>query len=68
METNDIIFDQRTFDDHVLTCPKCGWNGVGADTKQADHYGIGKFKTVLCPKCDASLGNLSREHSFGEGK
>jgi hypothetical protein len=29
MEANEKIFDQRTFDDQPLQCPKCGWKGKG---------------------------------------
>jgi len=67
MKASEIIFDQRTFDDHPLTCPKCGWRGVGSDAIVVDFYGIGKFKEVTCPNCDEYLGNLSRENSSGEG-
>jgi len=65
MNSRDIIFDQRTFDRKSLTCPKCGWTGTGGQTHIADFYGIGKFKEVLCPKCDRHLGSLSRGHSNG---
>jgi hypothetical protein len=66
MKANEQVFDQRTFDDQPLTCPKCGWTGTGADANIAEFYGIGKFKQVSCPKCDEYLGNLSKEKSFGE--
>lgn len=67
MERNDKIFDQRTFDDQPLVCPKCGWKGTGSDANIVGFYGIGKFKQVTCPQCDEHLGNLSRDQSFGEG-
>ena len=67
MNAKDKIYDQRTFDEEHLICPKCGWNGVGSEAHVAGFYGIGKFKEVLCPQCNEYLGNLSREHSFGEG-
>lgn len=67
MEANEKIFDQRTFDDQPLQCPKCGWKGKGLDAHVAGFYGMGKFQQVSCPKCDEYLGNLSRDHSFGEG-
>ena len=66
MKANEKIFDQRTFDDQPLTCPKCGWEGTGADANVAEFYGIGKFKQVSCPKCDEYLGNLSKDNSPGE--
>lgn len=66
MKPNEIVFDQRTFDDQPLTCPKCGWKGIGSETHILDFYGIGKFKEVTCPKCDEYLGNLSRENLPGE--
>ena len=67
MQANEIIFDPRTFDDQVLTCPKCGWKGEGIEAIIAGFYGLGKFKKVSCSKCDEYLGNLSNENSFGEG-
>ena len=68
METNEKIFDQRSFDEQSLSCPKCGWKGTGADAHVASFYGIGKFQQVSCPKCDEYLGNLSKDHFMGEGK
>ena len=65
MKANEKIFDHGTFDDQVLTCPKCGWKGTGTNANVADFYGIGKFKEVTCPNCDEFLGNLPRENSFG---
>jgi hypothetical protein len=67
MEANEKIFDQRTFDEQPLSCPKCGWKGVGAEANIAAFYGIGKFQQVSCPNCDEYLGNLSKERSSGEG-
>lgn len=67
MEANEKIFDQRTFDELPLTCPKCGWKGTGAEANVAGFYGFGKFQQVSCPSCDEYLGNLSRDNSFGEG-
>lgn len=68
MDAKDKIYDPRTFDDEFLTCPKCGWDGRGTEAHVAGFYGIGRFKEVLCPKCSEYLGNLSREHSYGEGR
>jgi len=68
MNAKDIIYDQRTFDDKHLTCPRCGWDGTGSETHVAGFYGISKFKEVLCPKCSEYLGNLPRDRSYGEGK
>lgn len=67
MESNDKIFDQRTFSDQQVTCPRCGWKGAGSEAHVAEFYGIGKFKEVLCPNCDSHLGNLSRDRFFEEG-
>lgn len=67
MNPKEIIYDQRTFDDEHLNCPKCGWDGNGYQAHVAGFYGIGKFKEVLCPQCNEYLGNLSRESSYGEG-
>jgi predicted RNA-binding Zn-ribbon protein involved in translation (DUF1610 family) len=67
MDSRDNIFDQRTFDRKMFDCPKCGWHGTGGQANIADFYGIGKFQEVLCPKCGEHLGNLSKEHSYGEG-
>lgn len=66
MDAREKIYDQRTFDDEHLTCPKCGWDGIGVEAHVAGFYGIGRFKEVLCPQCNEYLGNLSRE-SLGGG-
>ncbi len=68
MVSNDKIFDQRNFTDQEIICPRCGWKGNGLDTHVAEFYGIGKFKEVLCPKCDSHIGNLSRDRAHEEGK
>lgn len=68
MKVNEKIFDQVTFDDQELTCPKCGWKGLGTDANVADFYGIGKFKEVSCPNCDEFLGSLPRDNSFERGQ
>ena len=67
MNAKDKIYDQASFDDERLTCPKCGWDGTGDQAHVAGFYGIGKFKEVLCPQCNEYLGNLSRERLSPEG-
>ena len=67
MDAKDKIYDQRTFDDEPLKCPHCGWNGIGSEAHIAGFYGLSKFKEVLCPNCNEYLGNLSRDHSYGQG-
>ena len=66
MNAKDIIYQERTFDDEQLNCPKCGWNGTGDQAHVAGFYGIGKHKEVLCPNCNEYLGNILRENSSGE--
>lgn len=68
MEPNDKIFDQRTFDTQPLQCPNCGWSGEGSAANVIGFYGIGKFQQVICPKCDEYLGNLSKDHPYGQGR
>jgi len=68
MNPKEKIYNQRTFDEEHIKCPHCGWDGTGADTYVAGFYGISKYKEVLCPKCNEYLGNLSREHSFGDDR
>ena len=67
MNAKNIIYDPSTFEEEHLTCPHCGWSGTGDQAHVAGFYGIGKFKEVLCPNCNEYLGNLSRDHSGGEG-
>lgn len=66
MNAKDKIYQERTFDDEKLTCPKCDWNGTGDQAHIAGFYGIGKFKEVLCPGCSEYLGNILREQFNGE--
>jgi len=66
MNAKDKIYQERTFDDEQLTCPKCGWNGTGDRAHVAGFYGIGKFKEVMCPSCNEYLGNILREQSSGD--
>ena len=63
MDAKDRIYNERTFDDEQLACPKCGWNGTGDQAHVAGFYGIGKFKEVLCPNCNEYLGNILRQDS-----
>ena len=67
MESNNLVFDQRTFNGHLIACTRCGWKGSGKEAHVAEFYGTGNFKEVLCPSCDSHIGNLSRERSFAEG-
>ena len=67
MQQSEHVFDQRTFDDQALKCSKCSWTGNGSEAKINEEFGPGKFKQVLCPKCDEPLGKLSKDKSFGEG-
>ncbi len=68
MESNNQVFEQRSFNEQQITCARCGWRGSGTQTHVAEFYGIGNFKEVLCPKCDSHIGNLSRERSAGQGR
>lgn len=66
MERSENVFDQANFDSQKLTCSRCGWNGEGVDAKVADFYGIGKFKEVTCPECDARIGSIARERFYSQ--
>ncbi|HEX6193310.1 MAG TPA: hypothetical protein VFZ42_13135 [Chitinophagaceae bacterium] len=67
MQTNEHVFDQRTFQEETLQCTKCGWSGTGAEARINEDFGPAKFRQVSCPQCDEPLGKLSKDKSFGEG-
>jgi hypothetical protein len=54
------------FDELTITCPNCGWNGLGADTNIIDLYGLTKLKEVHCPACDNYIAGLERERAPGD--
>lgn len=55
-----IIYDLKEFGELLITCPNCGWMGLGSETIIIDMYGIGEYRQVNCPNCDNNLGNLPR--------
>jgi hypothetical protein len=34
-----------------ITCPECGWHGVGADLAVGEIYELGPIIELQCPKC-----------------
>jgi hypothetical protein len=60
------VFSARDFDELTITCPNCGWYGLGADTNIIDLYGLTKLKEVHCPACDNYIAGLERERAPGD--
>lgn len=53
-----IMFEGKGFDEQIINCPHCGWQGKGSDAHIIDLYGITKSSEVHCPKCDGYLGGI----------
>jgi predicted RNA-binding Zn-ribbon protein involved in translation (DUF1610 family) len=60
------VFPEKDFDDVPITCPNCGWEGLGSETNIIDLYGLSKLKEVHCPSCDTYIAGLRRERAHGE--
>lgn len=59
------VFPAYGFDKAQLTCPNCGWNGIGSETNIIDLYGLTKLKEVHCPSCDTYIAGLESQRTFG---
>jgi len=52
------VYNERGFDEEVISCGRCGWEGSGYDANIIDLYGLSRVKEVHCPKCDSYLGGV----------
>lgn len=52
------VYNERGFDDEIIRCGRCGWEGSGYDVNIVDLYGISKVKEIHCPSCDSYLGGV----------
>ena len=52
------VYNERGFDDEVINCGRCGWEGSGYDVNIVDLYGLSKIKEIHCPNCDSYLGGV----------
>ena len=52
------VYNERGFDDEVMSCGRCGWEGSGYDVNIIDLYGLSKVKEIHCPRCDSYLGGV----------
>lgn len=52
------VFNERGFDEEVISCARCGWEGSGYDANIIDLYGLSRVKEVHCPKCDSYIGGI----------
>ena len=52
------VYNERGFDDEIIKCGRCGWEGIGYDVNIIDLYGLSKVKEVHCPSCDSYLGGV----------
>lgn len=52
------VFNERGFDEEVISCGRCGWEGSGYDANIIDLYGLSRVKEVHCPKCDSYIGGI----------
>lgn len=60
-------FNSTEFNEEVIRCSKCGWEGSGVDANIVDFYGLTKVKDVHCPSCDSFLGGLRNADRKREG-
>ena len=52
------VYNERGFDDEIIKCGRCGWEGSGYDVNIIDLYGLSKVKEIHCPSCDSYLGGV----------
>ncbi len=52
------VYNERGFDDEVISCNRCGWEGSGYDVNIVDLYGLTRIKEIHCPRCDSYLGGV----------
>ena len=52
------VYNERGFDDEIIKCGRCGWEGSGYDVNIIDLYGLSKVKEIHCPNCDSYLGGV----------
>ena len=57
------VYNERGFDDEIISCSRCGWEGSGYDANIIDLYGLTKVKEVHCPNCDSYLGGVQNAES-----
>jgi len=57
------VYNERGFDDEIIKCGRCGWEGSGYDVNIIDLYGLSKVKEVHCPSCDSYLGGVQNADS-----
>ena len=57
------VYNERGFDEEVIRCGRCGWEGSGYDANIIDLYGLSRVKEVHCPKCDSYLGGIQNTDS-----
>ena len=42
------VYNERGFDEEVIRCGRCGWEGSGYDANIIDLYGLSRVKEVHC--------------------
>jgi hypothetical protein len=52
------VYNERGFDEEVINCGRCGWEGNGYDVNIVDLYGLSRIKEIHCPNCDSYLGGV----------
>lgn len=61
------VYNERGFDDEVMSCGRCGWEGSGYDVNIIDLYGLSKVKEIHCPRCDSYLGGVQNaDHKIAD--
>ena len=49
--------DYYTYKTEDFTCPKCGWQGKGAELEIASFSEVHSICHLECPKCDYCFGH-----------
>ncbi|HYO20883.1 MAG TPA: hypothetical protein VER36_00670 [Flavisolibacter sp.] len=61
-------FSAGNFDEQILRCSKCNWQGKGGDATVIDFYGVTANKEVHCPNCDERLGTVKKDNDPPPGE
>lgn len=57
-------FRDSNYEEKMLQCSNCSWKGKGVDAILIDFFGVSKTKELHCPKCDTTIGLITKD----EGK
>ena len=55
-----VYEDCSAFRDMTVTCPDCGWSGLGQETTFGDQGANASIRAYFCPKCTTAEQGLPK--------